>query len=476
MQCPKRPILCGPPHDDHEPIGTWLSWRDQVCYRKQCKLNEFSYDDRGQIVRLSSAKMGQECLANPAHPCVVNKKRFAAAGYATQPDANYFALQILARYPEVAEALVSRFPVIMIDEAQDTSRIQMAIVDALIAHGSMEVMLVGDADQAIYEWRDAEPQLFLAKCREWSTNSITLAENWRSTTQICAVLSALSSSPEKMVAVNTAVRDKGTAPEVWGYSTNGELPGLMSRFLQLCGSRGIDGGDVSVLSRSNDFLNEVKPGAAPSHATHPWRDALTPTIARSKYLYDQGNASEALHVLQKQICKMRMRKHAFDPADLLSIYDENGFGNWRASLFELLSALPRSNVNLSQWVAGANAVLQGNPTFQGAELGVKRDSQGRRYGDLAFESVFGNPDPQKTHAGCYMGTVHSVKGRSLPAVMLVLKKRAGQSANYVNLLGTDITASEELRILYVALSRAAEILVLAVPDGDVPMWRERLGL
>ena len=67
---------------------------------------------------------------------------------------------MLLEQPVVAQGLARRFPVVMVDEAQDTSRVQMRILDALIAAGLGEVMLVGDPYQAIYEWRDAEPRLF----------------------------------------------------------------------------------------------------------------------------------------------------------------------------------------------------------------------------------------------------------------------------------------------------------------------------
>ena len=49
----------------------------------------------------------------------------------------------------VASAIAERFPVIIIDEAQDTSVNQMAVFDLLSKSGVKSMFLVGDADQSM---------------------------------------------------------------------------------------------------------------------------------------------------------------------------------------------------------------------------------------------------------------------------------------------------------------------------------------
>jgi len=51
--------------------------------------------------------------------------------------------------------------------------------------------------------------------------------------------------------------------------------------------------------------------------------------------------------------------------------------------------------------------------------------------------------------------------------------------NYVNMLSKDISEikpeyQEELRIVYVGISRPRKILLLSVPDEDVPQWETKL--
>lgn len=60
-----------------------------------------------------------------------------------------FTFRILDKYPSITQNLVRRFPILIIDEAQDTTELQMAIIDKLSQYGAESIMLIGDPDQAI---------------------------------------------------------------------------------------------------------------------------------------------------------------------------------------------------------------------------------------------------------------------------------------------------------------------------------------
>lgn len=83
------------------------------------------------------------------------------AGKFNQADAIYFTFRILDKYPSITQNLVRRFPILIIDEAQDTTELQMAIIDKLSQYGAESIMLIGDPDQAIFEWNTASPHLFM---------------------------------------------------------------------------------------------------------------------------------------------------------------------------------------------------------------------------------------------------------------------------------------------------------------------------
>ena len=92
--------------------------------------------------------------------------------------------ELLRGHPELAERLSRTFHYIMVDEYQDTNRLQADIV-RLLAHSHDNVMAVGDDAQSIYSFRGATvrnifefPDLFPG------TKVIKLEENYRSTQPI----------------------------------------------------------------------------------------------------------------------------------------------------------------------------------------------------------------------------------------------------------------------------------------------------
>lgn len=79
-------------------------------------------------------------------------------------DFEHYALE-LVRLPEVAEALRRRCREIMIDEYQDSSPLQEAILQAV---GSDRITMLGDIKQSIYRFRHAEPRLFGGKLKRFA--------------------------------------------------------------------------------------------------------------------------------------------------------------------------------------------------------------------------------------------------------------------------------------------------------------------
>ena len=50
------------------------------------------------------------------------------------------------------------FDVLIVDEVQDTSRVQCEIIQSLWDPAANRLVICGDAKQSIYAWRNADPQ------------------------------------------------------------------------------------------------------------------------------------------------------------------------------------------------------------------------------------------------------------------------------------------------------------------------------
>lgn len=102
-------------------------------------------------------------------------------------DYEHYAINILScNDGEISKLYQNKFKEVMIDEYQDTNRVQESIIMRLKSGDAHDgnLFMVGDVKQSIYRFRQAEPKLFLEKMdafqQEDSGTLITLNKNFRS--------------------------------------------------------------------------------------------------------------------------------------------------------------------------------------------------------------------------------------------------------------------------------------------------------
>jgi DNA helicase II / ATP-dependent DNA helicase PcrA len=114
------------------------------------------------------------------------KQLYWSEGQLSHDDVLYFALRILKEKSEVLRVLRARFPYILIDEFQDTSPIQTAILK-LIGEADTTVGVIGDICQSIYSFQGANVDLFKSFSLD-DMKEYIIAGNRRSTSQIIDIL------------------------------------------------------------------------------------------------------------------------------------------------------------------------------------------------------------------------------------------------------------------------------------------------
>ncbi|MEI6712371.1 MAG: UvrD-helicase domain-containing protein [Verrucomicrobiota bacterium] len=94
------------------------------------------------------------------------------------------AVQLLEEHEEVRAQWQKRFHYLMVDEFQDTNRLQLRLV-SLLADDRHNVAVVGDDDQSIYGWRGAEVSNILEFESHFRNPTVVkLEQNYRSTNSI----------------------------------------------------------------------------------------------------------------------------------------------------------------------------------------------------------------------------------------------------------------------------------------------------
>jgi len=212
------------------------------------------------------------------------------------------------------------------------------------------------------------------------------------------------------------------------------------------------------------------------HGVVPWvrHNYHVKDILLGKLLYELGELKKGYHFLEKGYYDALYKIHDLNyhcSSTLIQAYiEKDGFIRQRTEVFEFLKLLPSCKGHMiGAWINAANQKI----AAAGMNFRLNFDN---RHRNLIIDNIFAKEIQMPNRLPFYSGTIHSVKGRTFDAVLLMLDKRAGTHSNYVNILrnGPKENEEEELRAVYVGLTRPTKILMLAVPSSDVPQWKVKL--
>ncbi len=162
-------------------------------------------------------------------------------------------LQLLREHPDVAAIYQERFKHILVDEFQDTNRLQSDIVDILGVHH--QIMAVGDDAQCIYTWRGADfDNIMRFEDRHPGTTIHKIETNYRSTPQILDFANAVLSSQPSGKGFSKelrAVKERGERPYfIPVMDTRGQANFILQRIEGLL-DEGRDLSEIAILYRAH---------------------------------------------------------------------------------------------------------------------------------------------------------------------------------------------------------------------------------
>ena len=178
-------------------------------------------------------------------------------------DLQLLARDLLRSSPEIREAVQLRFRLVMVDEFQDTNRLQCELIDLLAHPEATDVFTVGDEFQSIYGFRHADVEVFRER-RAQAPNLLTLRSNYRSRPQVLAAVNHLFSSEfgdefQPLTAsaefadpvfghpVELLVTDKASYRESGEHWRTGEARRIATRVRELMDSGEAAPGEIVVL-------------------------------------------------------------------------------------------------------------------------------------------------------------------------------------------------------------------------------------
>ncbi len=169
-------------------------------------------------------------------------------------------LRMLREHEEVAEFYRRQFQFILVDEYQDTNKIQADLIDLLAAE-HQNVMVVGDDAQSIYSWRGANFQNILAFPRRYPSAQVCKIEiNYRSVPEILSVANAAIAPNTQQFRKNlTAARLTSHArPAMVALNDGGEQAQFIAQRVLELRDEGIDLNEIAVLYRAHYHAVELQ--------------------------------------------------------------------------------------------------------------------------------------------------------------------------------------------------------------------------
>ncbi len=161
------------------------------------------------------------------------------------------AVEVLQRFSEALATWRGRFRYILVDEYQDTNRIQYELLH-LLAGQSRNLCVVGDEDQSIYSWRGADVGNILRFEQDFpGTKVIRLEQNYRSSQTILdAAAAVVACNIRRLGKSLTGSRGPGTNLQYFeARDARGEADFVALRLLQL--QRSDIKASLAVLYRTN---------------------------------------------------------------------------------------------------------------------------------------------------------------------------------------------------------------------------------
>lgn len=432
----------------------------------------------------------------------------------------YFT-DLLKKVPEVKNRLRSRFRHVLVDEFQDTNKVQYEMVRLLTYKktttpeelkdywNERSVMVVGDVDQSIYSWRKADYKIFLGFQADYaSCKQIKLEENYRSTSTILDVAnSIIQNNTERIDKELRCNKGKGSRVQFYEGVDEVDEAFYVVEEIKRLNQRGKSYNDTVILYRTNAQSRAIEeiliradiPYKVVGGTRFYDRQEIKDMVAYLKLVYNPKDSQAFNRVVnspRRGIGKTSLEKlyaHASEydlsPTEaalradkiptiskktqkLLMDFAYNVTERWKAESLSSVSGLIELILKDTKYIE----VLEDQAESKHDELALGRIDNVREFISVAkeFEEIADEPDldsfltrislvsdldnVELEDEAVKLMTLHSAKGLEFDQVFLMGLEEGLFPHN--RSLDDPSSLEEERRLMYVGVTRAGDLLYL----------------
>ncbi len=414
-------------------------------------------------------------------------------------------VKLFTECPDVLEMYQKQFKYIMVDEYQDTNKVQYKFV-SMLAQKSNNICVVGDDDQSIYKFRGATIENILSFENEFKGACvIRLEQNYRSTSTILdAANGVIKNNVERKGKTLWTQNPQGDKITVHTASSEREEALYIANTIMDGVSKGRKYSDFAVLYRMNAQSNAIEHALARAGVPHriigghrfydreeikdmtaylqvinnPNDDVrLRRIINKPKRAIGETTVSKAMDIAQALGESLySIIKHASDYPDLsraatklmnftalidglIEAYNSNNYS--LAELYELILEHTDYRNYLKAEKEDADNRIENIEELKSNIVNFEEDyseeaSLSNFLEEISLQTDIDNYDPEADCA--VMMTLHSAKGLEFPVVFI-----PGMEEGVFPSMNTIINPSElseERRLAYVGITRAKEKLYI----------------
>lgn len=414
-----------------------------------------------------------------------------------------FALYLLERFEEVRDYWQTTLNYVQVDEVQDCNSADWRLIN-ILTEKSGNLFIVGDPDQAIYEWRGARPNMFV----DFKSDSdIILAQNYRSTPDILDVANSVIANNRNRIPKDLVTGNKKGKKAVHYHARNDrdEAAWIARQIQRIVKSHsGNTFSDVAVLYRASYLSRTVEKEFIERHIPYTiWggirffeRAEIKNVLAYLKLVDnpdDDLSLRRIINVPARKFGKVSLKKladlaaaeHDSLFATLRRNIDKSPFNKPELKSFVELIDDVRSSVDgslISELVedlmtrSGLTDLIRNDEEEERLEnvkelINDIRNYEADHVDDLSLSNylqdiaLYTNVDMRNDSDVVRLMTMHQAKGLEFPYVF-VCGLSEGIFPSHRSLRERQRAAlEEERRLMYVAITRAENELFLTESEG-----------
>jgi len=415
-------------------------------------------------------------------------------------------LKLLREHPRVCEQYAEQFKYVLVDEYQDTNRIQAEIVDRLASYHK-NLFVVGDDFQCIYSWRGADYRNIIDfKIRYPDATIYKLETNYRSVPEVLALANetvSCSNHPPEFQKTLRATRDSYHKPTVAKLRDGDHQARYVVDKIQQLKRQGYKPSDMVILYRAHFHAMELQMALTRGHIPH--------VITSGMRFFEQAHVKDALALLRIITCPEDAL--AFDrllcllprvgPATAKKLWKKlgNRFDSDKPAARKLLIESLRGDAR-ERWekinpiflefhaeglrASGGKVIKAFIDEFYDTyaidnfensdsrlddiqELALHFDKFDTIEESLSDIALLTNIDTEaenqtvESSNAIKLSTVHQAKGLEWPVVIIIWVTE-GMFPSSRSMNESEEGEAEERRLFYVATTRAEDELILCTPD------------